>query len=86
MKKKSHQHITSLGKWQSIQSSNLSRIRQVAGQKLQIEFKSGVTYEYDEVPDEEYEGLIQAESHGKYFDNHIRSVYNYRRLNKRRTR
>lgn len=46
---------------------------------LEIEFNSGGVYQYFDVPPEEYEDLMQAESHGRYFLANIRDVYNYRR-------
>lgn len=46
---------------------------------LEIEFNSGGIYQYFNMPPEEYEGLMKAESHGRYFLAHIRDAYDYRR-------
>jgi hypothetical protein len=34
---------------------------------LEIVFNTGRTYQYADVPPEEYEGLLKAESKGRYF-------------------
>ncbi len=41
---------------------------------LEIEFNSGQVYQYFDVPPQEYEGLMKAESHGRYFLANIRDV------------
>lgn len=51
-----------------------------ASKSLKITFKSGATYEYYDVPKEVVDGLSKADSLGKYFDNNIKGVYNYRRV------
>lgn len=47
---------------------------------LEIEFHGGAVYQYDSVPTEEYEGLMDAGSHGKYFHQHIRRRYADRKI------
>ena len=49
--------------------------------RLTIEFHSGGTYEYFDVPHSTYIGLMQAESHGKYFHRHIKKQFSYRKIN-----
>ncbi len=45
---------------------------------LEIKFKSGSTYQYFDVPQSVYEGLMNAESHGKYFDINVKKAgYRY---------
>lgn len=51
---------------------------------LEIEFNSGQVYQYFDVPLEEYEGLMKAESHGRYFLANIRDVYSYGRVGRAR--
>lgn len=53
---------------------------------LEIEFNSDQVYQYLDVPSEEYAGLMQAESHGRYFLANIRDVYGYRRVSRSRRR
>ena len=42
---------------------------------LSVEFTKGGTYEYAEVPPEEHEAFMNAESVGKYFLVHIKPNY-----------
>lgn len=42
---------------------------------LEIEFRSGDVYEYFAVPPSVYDGLLAAESAGRYFQARIRDVY-----------
>jgi len=39
---------------------------------LEIEFHNGGIYQYFNVPESKYEGLMKADSHGKYFDAYIK--------------
>lgn len=48
--------------------------------KLGVTFKSGSTYEYDDVPVSVAEELLQADSMGRYFHRFVRSVYKYRKV------
>jgi KTSC domain len=47
---------------------------------LEAEFTNGGIYRYFDVPPEVHEGLMAAESHGRYFNAHIRGCYPYDRL------
>ncbi len=43
---------------------------------LEIEFHSGKSvYQYFQVPEHEYQGLMNAQSHGKYFNQNIKNKY-----------
>lgn len=53
---------------------------------LEIVFNSGGIYHYADVPPEEYEGLLNADSKGRYFLAHIRDVYAYWRVRPSRRR
>jgi hypothetical protein len=44
---------------------------------LQLEFGSGTVYQYFGVPVQRYQELLQAASHGAYFNRHIRSFFRY---------
>ena len=60
-----------------VSSSNLASVGyEAVSLTLEIEFKNGSIYQYFDVPESEYYGLMQADSHGKYFNAYIR--YNYR--------
>ena len=47
---------------------------------LAIEFTGGALYHYFDVPKTISAGLMSAESHGKFFNEHIRDVYRYERI------
>ena len=47
---------------------------------LFIEFKNGKQYIYHEVPEEEFEALIEAESVGSYFNAEIADEYDFMEL------
>lgn len=47
---------------------------------LEIEFRSGGVYRYLDVPRNAFEDLLRADSHGRYFHEHVRGEYDYRRI------
>ena len=49
-------------------------------QILEVVFNSGDRYRYFEVPPEEYERLMDAESIGQYMHKHIIGHYDYERV------
>lgn len=55
-------------------SSNILGYSWIEG-VLRVQFRSGQTYEYRNVPEEVYQGLDSAESKGSYFHRHIRQRY-----------
>lgn len=66
-------------------SSNIARYKYfVESKKLVVEFKrsSGNSnkYEYENVPSSIFEGMVQAESVGKFFAQHIKSQYVFKKL------
>jgi len=62
-------------------SSNLAAVGYaVKRQILHVRFKSGSIYEYTGVPKSEYQNLMNAVSHGKYFYHNIRMKYPYVRI------
>lgn len=65
-----------------VTSSNLKAIGYDPGnQILQIAFKNGGTYDYYNVPESVYNGLMAASSHGSYFDSHIKKgPYKFKKL------
>lgn len=61
-----------------VQSSNLASIGyDPSSMTLEVEFISGRVYEYYDVPQSEYEGLMAAGSHGTYFNQNIKGHYRY---------
>jgi len=47
---------------------------------LEIQFESGRLYQYYDVPDEVYLGMLNAQSKGKYFNSHIRGQFKYQEI------
>jgi hypothetical protein len=64
-----------------VESSNLSGVDydDWSG-TLTIAFHGGRVYRYFGVPYSIFDGLMSAESHGKYFHAHIRDKYRFRRI------
>lgn len=68
-------------KRQSVESSNLASVGYDAENEiLEIEFNHGGVYQYFDVPNDEYEALMNADSHGKYFVANIRDDYEYQKM------
>jgi hypothetical protein len=65
-----------------VSSSNLASVGyDSVRQILEIAFHNGSIYQYFNVPHNTYEGLMQASSHGHYFDTFIKKAgYAYRRI------
>lgn len=47
---------------------------------LEIEFTSGDVYEYFLVPNSIFEGLLRATSKGRFFGDHLRDRYRFRKI------
>ncbi len=47
---------------------------------LEIEFSSGDVYEYFLVPHSVYDSLLRADSKGRFFGDHLRTRYRFRKL------
>ena len=52
--------------------------------ELEVVFNSGNIYRYENVPPEEYEGLMNSESKGQYMRANIIDVYSDYRVSRRR--
>lgn len=65
----------------NVSSSNIASIGyDSTSQVLEVEFHSGGTYQYSEVPQAVYSGFISAGSHGQYFHQNIKNVYHYSKV------
>ena len=65
----------------SINSSNISSIGyDPSTQVLEVEFHDESVYQYEGIPQSEYDGLMAASSHGQYLHQRIKDVYSYRRI------
>lgn len=62
-------------------SSNIARLQydEEVG-KMQVEFRSGKTYEYDDVPYDIWNAFVSAPSAGKFFNSTIKDVYKGRQV------
>jgi len=62
-----------------VESSNVKSIGyDISKRILEVEFNDGSIYNYYEVPQLIYKELIEADSHGKYLDKHIKKAgYKY---------
>ncbi len=61
-------------KRKSVDSSNIASIGyDEHSQTLEIEFNSGRIYQYFNVPSSEYNALMNASSHGTYFNQNIKN-------------
>lgn len=59
-----------------VQSSNLAAIGyDSATETLEVEFLNGSTYEYRNVSQSVYDGLMSASSYGSYFNHEIKNTY-----------
>lgn len=64
-----------------VSSSNISAIGYDSdSEMLEVEFTNGAVYSYSGVPLGEYEGLMNADSKGKYLHANIKGRYPYARL------
>ncbi|HEX3572647.1 MAG TPA: KTSC domain-containing protein [Acidobacteriaceae bacterium] len=58
------------------ESSSLAALAYIADpQVLEIEFRSGATHRYFDVPATDYEALLAAPSKGRHFNTHIRNRF-----------
>ncbi|NMR36041.1 KTSC domain-containing protein [Chryseobacterium aquaticum] len=66
---------------QSVISSNIASIGyDTSSQTLEIEFLNGSVYQYFDVPQHVYNGLMSADSHGQYLAQNIKGVYRYSKV------
>lgn len=63
------------------ESSNIARFDyDEAAYILKVEFKNGGLYDYFDVPQHIYEGMVAAPSKGKYLAQQIKGRYRYARV------
>lgn len=67
---------------QSVNSTDISSVGYSPDSRtLEIEFNSGGIYQYFNVPENIYKALMNASSHGKYFNQNIRDIYQFSKIN-----
>lgn len=65
-----------------VTSSTISEIGYFSdSQVLRVKFKNGAIYEYQEVPYDVYQTVIEAESVGKAINSEVKGVYQYEQIN-----
>ena len=68
-------------RFKPVRSSMLRRVRYDPENRfLDVVFRTGETYRYKDVPLNEYDGLMKAESHGRYMQTRIIDKYETIRL------
>jgi len=69
-------------KRQQVESSNLASIGYDAENEiLEVQFNHGGVYQYFDVPENVYEELMNASSHGQYFDRNIKKAgYEFQKM------
>jgi hypothetical protein len=59
-------------RFKNVNSSMLRRVRYDPQNRfLDVVFRTGEKYRYKDVPSDEYNGLMEAQSHGRYMQTHI---------------
>lgn len=66
---------------QPVSSSNIASIGyDVDSQTLEIEFLNGGVYQYFDVPQHIFDGIMNAESHGQFLAQNIKGIYRYSKV------
>lgn len=66
---------------QPVTSSNIASIGYDAdSQTLEVEFLNGGVYQYFDVPQHIYDGIMNADSHGQYLAQNIKGAYRYSKV------
>jgi hypothetical protein len=64
-----------------VTSTNLASVGYDSATRiLCIKFRSGDVYEYYDVPEAEYQGLMAASSKGSYHHQNIKNHYSYKKI------
>lgn len=64
----------------NVVSSNIKSIG-YEDEVLEVEFLNGSIYQYYNVPQNLFEGIMNADSHGKYLNEHIKKAhYRYKKI------
>jgi hypothetical protein len=65
----------------NVDSSNVAAVGfDEDSQTLQVEFKNGATYQYFDVPQAIFEGLLGAASVGQFLNQQVKGAYRYSRI------
>lgn len=65
----------------SVSSTNLAAVGHDDERNvLRVAFRNGGTYEYYDVPKQEFDALMAASSHGQYLAQHIKGRFRYAKI------
>lgn len=65
-----------------VESSNIESVGYTpTGRTLEVEFKSGGVYQYDDVPPKVHEEFVEAPSKGRFFAQNIKGHFECRKVN-----
>ncbi|WP_308798970.1 KTSC domain-containing protein [Agromyces silvae] len=65
----------------AVESSNVISIGyQPDTLTMEMEFKGGNVYQYFDVPEHVFDGIIRAPSVGRFFHEQVRGIYRYARV------
>jgi hypothetical protein len=65
----------------TVTSSNLRSVGYDKAKKvLEVEFRTGAIYQYEDVPEAIYTQLLRAPSHGEFFSRYVRNDFKYKRV------
>lgn len=69
------------GPWVRVQSSNIDAVRyRPSTRTLEVRFGNGSVYNYQSVPEDVVQRMLDAPSKGQYFHRYIRKNYIYSRV------
>ena len=68
-------------KLQEVVSSNISKVGYLPSKGLIVEYKSGLMYAYNDVPEHVWNEFKLAESKGRFMNSEIKNKYLFERLN-----
>ena len=67
--------------WTMVDSSNVAAIGyDKEAEELHVQFNNGSTYVYRAVPEDVVKDFLNADSKGKFLNEHIKGVYSYERI------
>jgi len=65
----------------SVESSNIESIwYDKSNMILEIEFSNNTIYQYLNIPESEYYGIMEADSHGRYLNDNIKRIYDFTQI------
>lgn len=67
--------------WTEVGSSNIAAIGSVANDPdLYVQFNNSSIYVYHDVPEDVVQAFYDADSKGKFLNEHIKGVYDYEKI------